>query len=336
MTSVLNSKIVSMLENPRLAENQKGNLNGRKTLPLPYYLLKSGAVIGGVATVACGVAAIGLSTLPMLVAALACGLVCLSSAVGSFYIERLSHPNKSHPLINPQLPERTHNYNKIDEYLKNANENLLKAENNIEKHTSEINVLHAQLRLKEAEIEDKNKMIKSYLKTLEEGRKNVEKDLQTIVLFLKEKGENEVQVQQVLSLLNHMRSLARRQEKEEESSDCDNLLKDYLDLNARLLSILSILPHCFDKYRVQMKTESNLEGGTVKGVINVKDNRELEIQNLKSEVKRLKEELEKQYAHYQFIDQIIDQKQELEKTNLSKSQESSNLSHSFIVVEPHV
>ncbi|MBS4165965.1 MULTISPECIES: hypothetical protein [unclassified Neochlamydia] len=335
MTSVLNSKIVNMLENPRFAENQKGNLNGRKMLPLPYYLLKSGAVIGGVATVACGVAAIGFSTLPMLVAALACGLVCLSSAVGSFYIERLSHPNNSHSL-NSQLPERIHNPNKIDEYLKNANENLLKAESSVEKHTSEINVLHAQLRLKEAEIEDRNKMIKSYLKILEEGRKNVEKDLQTIVLFLKDRGENEAQVQQVLSLLNHMRSLARRQEKEEESADCDRLLKDYLNLNERLLSTLSILPHCFDKYRVQMKTESNLEGGSVKGVINVKDSRELEIQNLKSEVKRLKEELEKQYAHYQLIDQIIDQKQELEKTNLSKSQESSNLSRSFIVVEPHL
>lgn len=100
--------------------HNKGELRGRKTVPLTFYLHAAGTVIGGVAAVALTISALVLSIFALHIAAAACILLCLTNAIAALMIKRLA-PEKDLNSVITKL------CNKIEGFLKKDQEAKLKA-----------------------------------------------------------------------------------------------------------------------------------------------------------------------------------------------------------------
>jgi hypothetical protein len=172
---------------------QVGNLQGRKIIPIPYYLLVGGAILGGIATIALTVAAIYLTILPLFIAAAACAVLSLTNAIAAIIIRNLAPRKEINNVINA-LSEKVKNLVMVNQNLKI--EHTRNQKNPIqpkEKVNEEIQQLNHQLN---EQLKEQKLIMNANKENLLELAKNhnedlvvLQKNLDNLILSVTERGE---------------------------------------------------------------------------------------------------------------------------------------------------
>lgn len=122
---------------------KKGDLQGKKVIPLEFYLHVGGAVIGGVAAVALTVAALWFSVFTLLAAAAACVLLCFTNTLAASFIRQLT-PEQEVDSIIVRLYTKVYDLLKINKEIKNnpiiKNGLIIKQEPVLEKDIANLKV----------------------------------------------------------------------------------------------------------------------------------------------------------------------------------------------------
>ncbi|QLH36491.1 MAG: hypothetical protein HWD61_10430 [Parachlamydiaceae bacterium] len=102
---------------------KNGSLQGRKVIPIEFYLHIAGAVLGGVAAVALTVAAISLSVFTLFAAVAACVVLCLTNALAASFIYQLTPGQEINSVIS-RLYSKIHDLLKTNQTLKRESESI--------------------------------------------------------------------------------------------------------------------------------------------------------------------------------------------------------------------
>lgn len=225
----------------------QGNLQGRKVVPLAFYLHTTGAVLGGVASVALVIAALVLSMYILHIVAAACAIICISNALGAHYVHRQVSGND---LID-KLTKKIHKYYEAEVKRGNEKEDFkideLGLEDNLPKGIEdELDRLTNQMKLLE---QLKNTVI-DYNKKIDKA--SLEKNLNAIEESFKKRDED-------TTIVERMKETLKAIDLENEE-DLGNFFEKFLSNNNDLIHQFSdILEKLKNHNEVINKKASDLE-----------------------------------------------------------------------------
>lgn len=188
----------------------KGRLQGRKIVPLSFYLLVGGTIVGGVAALALTISALALSLFLLYAAVAAAVVLCLTNAIGAFSIHYLT-PAKDLDLIISKLTAHK------EEFLKskqNSNINSEFVKDKIKKDGHFISTEHENKILSDLQNQQKRHKallakfdldFAEFMKRQESDKLVLEKKLEKVIkLFEQNEIDTRelVEVKKVLSKLN--------------------------------------------------------------------------------------------------------------------------------------
>lgn len=226
--------------------DKKGSLQGRKVLPLAFYILIGGSIVGGIGAVALAVSAIALSLFALHVAAAACVLLCLTNAIGAFFIHRLS-PEKDLYVLNNKLLTKIQDYvvenksKKVEETEINFN-----IENKVDKEAEDKERKEEQLFInlkneqkKQLELLEKiNIDFNEYARKQETDKKQLQDKLDFVIDTFEELGKDSTQLKEIKEAIN---GLKFNFESDGDGKTAEKLIKNHHDVCNQFYEVLKVL-----------------------------------------------------------------------------------------------
>lgn len=222
---------------PKLAK-QEGNLQGRKVLPLAFYLNVIGSIAAGIAAVALVATAIAFSVFTLYIAAAA--LVALSLIATFAAINLYRHtPEKELDLLISKLSKKTKHLYANQEFNNNKPPMI---ENKYEKNIHEF---RKQLDLQTQLLTANKKNIANYVKKHEEQKLLLQKHLNNIVLFLEEK---ECDPDDLTELKKEFKKLNWEENADEPVVIFQKMIQNNQDLYNKFSGVMPVLKKYIENY----------------------------------------------------------------------------------------
>lgn len=253
-----------------------GNLQGRKIVPIPYYLLVGGAILGGIAAISLTVAAVSLAIFPLLVAAAASALLSLTNAIAALIIHKLAPQKEINHLIH-SLSEKVKNLVALNQNLKI--EQLRNQRNPVqvnEKADQEINQLNQQLNEQKLKLHTNKENLLEFAKNHNEDLQLLQDNLEELILSVQERGED-------IAYFEELKHTIKKINTDDKSFNAKDALDQLHQNNRAILEQYSGIVTSLVKY-VEVCENDQLEEGCKK------DEWEKEKERLENEIEKLNQE----------------------------------------------
>lgn len=261
------------------AQVKKGDLQGRKVIPIEFYLHVAGALISGIAAIALTVAAIAFSTFILLAAVAACVLLCLVNALAASTINRLT-PEKEIDSIIGKLDAKVRDLMKVNQDLKKDAQKTAQAEGKLQATADIKRAEKSDLK----ELDGKTELLNRYRASIADYAKKqraeneiLQNHLDTITKFFKDNGED-------VSILEQLQQSIVKMTFDEEQDDPIEFFEKHLQQNHDIYNQFSALLPILEQYTNKLVQDYN-------GLQEINVNLESRIEELEEAKKEIERQL---------------------------------------------